>query len=153
RVGVTANLLPAKDLDPGRLYQPDWPGFAFAVTHQSREHPVAVARALEVSLPDPLPAFLSVTLPAPPPEFPLDSVVHRPEDATAHGKTVVHGPALNLLIQTPDHVADRHAPCGVDGFLDLGQKRLDAAFRRLDEDLAAAVAPDRLAQKVEAVFN
>ena len=80
-------------------------------------------------------------------------MVHGREDAFAHGKTVVHRPALDLLIQAPDHVANRHAPRAVDRFLDLGQERLDASPRWFDQHLAVAPTPDRLPKKVEAVLN
>src|SRR4051812_34722967 len=92
RVGFTPNLQPPKYLDPGCLHQPDRPAFALAVTGHPGEHPVAVARALEVFRLDPPPALAPVALPAPAPEFPEDSVVHSHEGAVTHGKTVVHRP-------------------------------------------------------------
>src|SRR5215469_13955847 len=113
----------------------------------SREDPGTVAHSPEVSLLDPPPALLTVTLAAPPPEYPEDAVVHRRENALTRRKTMVHRPAFDLLIQTPDHVTRRHAPRVVNGFLDLGQERLDAPLRRLGENLAVAMTPDRLTQK------
>src|SRR5262249_34729974 len=110
RVSLTPNLLPTQHLDPGRLHEPDRPGFACAVAGHAGEYPVAIVRALEVFLPDPLPALAPVPFPTPAPEFPEDAIVHRCKDATAHGKTVVQGPALDLLIQALDHVACRPAP-------------------------------------------
>src|SRR5262249_17801047 len=41
----------------------------------------------------------------------------------------------------------------LDGFLGLGQERLDASPGWLDEHLATAVAPDRLPKEVEAVLD
>jgi hypothetical protein len=41
---------------------------------------------------------------------------------------MVHGPAFDLLVQTLDQVSSRHAPRGVDRFLDLGQEGLDASL-------------------------
>src|SRR5437879_6055832 len=93
RVRFTPNLQPPEYLHSGCFHQTDWQRLAFAVSDHPGEHPVAVARTLEVFPPDPPPAFLSMTLPAPPPEFPEDSVVHCREDACAHCKTVVHRPA------------------------------------------------------------
>src|SRR5215831_9594571 len=84
RLGYAPNLLPAKDPDARCFHQPDRPGFAFLVADHSGEYPVAVARTLEVFLPDPSPGLLSVPLLAPPPEFPEDAIVHPHEDATAH---------------------------------------------------------------------
>src|SRR5579859_5322545 len=110
RIGFAPYLLPPKHLDSGCFHQPDWPAFAFAVKDHSREYPGALAPVVEVFLLDPLPTLFGMTPPAPPPELPEDAVVHFREDAFTHCKTVVHGPALDLLIQTPDHLARRHAP-------------------------------------------
>ena len=59
-------------------------------------------------------------------QLPEDSVVHGREGAFARDITMVHGPAFDLLVQTPDQVSRRHAPRVVDRFLDLGQEGLDA---------------------------
>ena len=66
---------------------------------------------------------------------------------------MVHGPALDLLVQTPDHFSCRQAARVVDRFLDLGQERLHAPRRRLGQDLAAAIAPDVLSQEIEAFLH
>src|SRR5262249_8505482 len=110
RVGATPNLHPPERLDPGRFHQPDRPSLALAVSDHPGERPSVVALPLEVFPPDPPPALAAVALPAPPPELPVDSVVHGREGATTHRESVVHRPALDLLIQAPDHVASRQAP-------------------------------------------
>src|SRR5262249_17462409 len=146
-VGCTPDLHPPLDLDPGRLHQPDRSRRTGAVTDQPREHPVPAVFVLEVSPPDPPPALLGVASATPPPQLPEDLVVHRAEDALTDGITVVHRPTLDLLIQAPDQVARRLAARFVERRLDLGQERLDAPFRWLDQDLAIAEAPHRLAQE------
>src|SRR4051794_19606093 len=152
-VGRTPNLPPPQDLDPRRLHQPDRSRRARAVTDRARERPVPVALSPEVSLLDPLPALLGMASATPPHQLPEDPIVYCTEDALAHGISVVHGPALDLLIQAPDQVSRRHAARVVDRLLDLGQERLDAPLRWLDQDLAIAEAPDRLAQEIEAVLD
>src|SRR5262249_36858208 len=103
--------------------------------------------------PDPPPALAAVALPAPPPQLPVDSGVHGRERATTHRESVGHRPPLVLLIQAPAHVATRQAPRAVASPLDLGQERLDASPRRLDEHLAVAMTPGRLPKEVEAVLD
>src|SRR5262249_4689158 len=152
RVGPPQYLLPPHDLDLARLHQPNRPSLALAVSDHPGENPLTASLALEVFLLDPPPALAAVALVVPPLEFPEDPVVHRREDAFAHSKTVVHGPALDLLIQTPDQVSRRHASRAVDRFLDLGQEPLDAPPRRLDQHFAVVTTLERLPKKIEAVL-
>src|SRR5262249_11721397 len=143
-VGCTPNLLPPQDLHPRRLHQSDRVRRALAITDRAREHPVAVALVLEVSPLDPLPTLPGMASPTPSHQLPESSVVQGGEGAFTDGIAMVHGPALDLLIQAPDQVARRHAVRIVDRLLDLGQERLDAPLRWLDQDLAIAKAPGRL---------
>ena len=92
-----------------------------------------------------------MSLPTPVPDQPEDPSIHFGKGAFARCMTVVHRPALDLLIQAPDQVARRLAARIVERCLDLGQERLDAPLRWLDQDLAVAKAPHRLSQEVEAV--
>src|SRR5215469_16835175 len=107
----------------------------------------------EVGRPDPSPALPRVSSPAPPPHHLEDPAIHGRKGALARRITVVHGPALDLLVQAPDHLSRRQAARVVDRLLDLGQERLDARRRRFDQDLAAAVAPDVLPQEIEAFLH
>src|SRR5262245_61912958 len=117
----------------------------------SRSVPVNIS--WEVLPPDPLLTLVLVPSPAPPPHHPEDPVIHVREGALARRITVVHRPALDLLIQALDQFSGRQAARAVDRLLDLGQERLDARRRRLDQDLAAAVAPDVLSQEIEAFLH
>ena len=139
-VGCTPDLHPPQDLAPPLLSSTGSArALPCAVTDHAREHPVPAAVSLEVFLLDPLPALLAMASSTPSHQLPEDPVIHCLEGAFTHRITVIHGPALDLLIQTPDHVSRRHAARVVDRFLDLGQERLDVSLRRLDQDLAIAV--------------
>ena len=133
----------------------NWIGqsLAFLVSQHAGEDPVAMFIAREVSLPDPLPALPRMSSPTPSPHHLEDPVIHAPKGAFTRRVTVVHGPAFDLLVQTPDQFSRRQAARVVDRFLDLGEERLDAWRRRLGQDLAVAVTPDVLPQEVEAFLH
>src|SRR5215472_11222011 len=99
----------------------------------------------EVGRPDPSPALPRVSSPAPAPHHLEDPAIHGRKGALARCITVIHGPALDLLVQALDQFSGRQAARAVDRSLDLGQERLDAGRRWLDQDLATAVASDVLA--------
>src|SRR5208337_4066791 len=99
------------------------------------------------------PTLLRVPSPAPAPHHLEDPVIHILKGAFARRITVIHGPALDLLVQTLDHCSCRQAARVVDGFPDLGQERLDVLRRRLGQDLAAAMAPYVLPQEIEALLH
>ena len=107
-IGCTANLHPPQDLDSRCVHELDGPSLACAITDCAREHPVSVAHLLEVFLLDPLPTLLSMASVTPSFQLPEDSAVHGRKDAFTHGITMVHGPAFDLLVQTPDQVSRRH---------------------------------------------
>ena len=77
-----------------------------------------------------VPVLLRVPSSAPVPYHLEDPVIYVRKGAFARRITVVHGPALDLLVQTLDQLSGRHAARVVDGLLDLGQKRFDAPPRR-----------------------
>ena len=62
----------------------------------------------------------------PVPQHAKDTSIHFRKSAFAGRVTVIHGPTLDLLIQTVDHYSRRHAAGLVNRFLDLGQERLHA---------------------------
>ena len=103
-----------------------WPALAFGIEQFPGEDRVAMTVSLEVGHLDPLPTLLPVPSPAPPPHHSRDPVIDVVEGALARRVTVVHGPALDLLVQAQDHFPGRLAARAVDRFLDLGQERLDA---------------------------
>ena len=82
---------------------------------------------MEVFLLDPGKALVRMPMTAPVPYHTKDTLIHFGKSAFAGRVTVIHGPTLDLLIQTVDHYSRRHAAGLVDRFLDLGQERLDAA--------------------------
>jgi hypothetical protein len=75
---------------------------------------------------DPVPALLPVPSPAPVPHHLEDPVIHVRNGAFARRITVVHGPALDLLVQALDQFSRRLAVRAVDRLLDFGHERLDA---------------------------
>ena len=80
-------------------------------------------------------------------------MIHVRKGAFARRITVIHGPALDLLIQTPDHFSCRQAARAVDRFLYLGQERLHVSRGRLGEHLAAAITSHILSQEIEAILH
>src|SRR5262249_16743715 len=143
-IDVAADLHVSNDPHLGRGHQLDRPTLAVLVPQPTGEDPVAMTIGLEVGRPDPSPALLRVPSPAPAPHHLEDPAIHGRKGALARRITVVYGPALDLLVQALDQFSGRQAARAVDRLLDLGQERLDARRRRLDQDLAAAVAPDLL---------
>src|SRR5208337_4209357 len=97
------------DFDPCCVHQLNWPSLALAITDHAREHPVPAADSLEVFLLDPFPALLAMASTTPSHQLPEDSVIHCLEGALTHRMAMIHGPAFDLLIQTPDQVSRRHA--------------------------------------------
>jgi len=154
-VGIdgAADLHIANDLHLGCCHQLDRPALAFLVPQRTGEDPVALSVVREIVLLEPFPALLRVPSPTPAPHHLEDPVIHVHKGAFARRITVIHGPALDLLVQTLDHCSCRQAARVVDGFLDLGQERLDVVRRRLGQDLAAAIAPDVLPQEIEAFLH
>ena len=108
-VGCTPNLHPPQDFDPCCVHQLNWPSLALAITDHAREHPVPAADSLEVFLLDPFPALFAMASTTPSHQLPEDSVIHCLKGAFTHRMAMIHGPAFDLLIQTPDHVSRRHA--------------------------------------------
>src|SRR4051812_43677353 len=109
----------------GCIHQLDRPTLAFRTLQLTGEDRVAVTVSLEVGLPDPLPTLLPMPSPAPAPHHSRDPVIDVVEGALARRITVIHGPALDLLIQAPDQSSCRQAARAVDRFPDLGQERLN----------------------------
>src|SRR5947209_7498324 len=105
---------------------------------------------LEVFLLDPLPAFVGVASPTPPPQQPIDAVVHAGEGALTRGTSVVHRPALDLLIQTLDELPGCLLPRSLQGCPDLAQERLYTALGGSQQHDPTRVAAYRLPQEVEA---
>ena len=132
------------------FHQHDWPGFPPAIASCPREYPILVPYSWEVFLLDPLEALLPMSFPTPAPRHLKDSVIHFLKDAFTHGMTMIHGPSLDLLIQTIDHVSCRHALRVLHRFPDLGQERLDASSRWFDQYLAISIASHRLTKEIEA---
>ena len=132
-VGIdgAADLHITKDLHLRHGHQWDRPTLAFLIQQRAGEDPVAVTISREVVLLDPLPALGGVPSPTPPPLLLEDPVIPIAKGAVARGITVIHGPAFDLLIQTPDQLSCRQAARVVDGFPDLGEERLHALRRRL----------------------
>src|SRR5258707_4024361 len=101
-VGIdgAADLHVTDDLHLRCGHQLNGPALAFWVKQRAGKDPVAVSVSQEVFLLDPLPALLWVPSPAPPPHHSEDPVVHIRKGVFARCITVIHGPALYLLIQT-----------------------------------------------------
>src|SRR3954466_2018449 len=97
----------ANDPHRGCIHQLDRPILAFRALQLTGEDRVAVTVSLEVGLLDPLPTLLPVPSPAPPPHHSGDPVIDVVEGAFARRIAVIHGPTLDLLIQTLDHDACR----------------------------------------------
>src|SRR5262245_11420883 len=134
-IDVAADLHITNDLHLGRGPQLDRPALASLVPQRTGEDPVAMTVGAERGRPEPSPALLLVPSPAPPPHHLEDPAIHGRKGALARRLTVVHGPALDLLVPAPDHLSGRQAARAVDRLLDLGQECLDARRRRLDQDL------------------
>src|SRR3954447_1140708 len=134
----------------GCFHQLDRPALAFLVQQPTGEDPVAMTVTPEVFLLDPLPALVRVPSPAPAPHHREDPVIDVRKGAFARRITVIHGPALDLLVQTLDQFSYRQAARVVDGSLDLGQERLHVTRGRLGQDLAATITPHVLSQEIEA---
>src|SRR5208337_874286 len=134
-VDCAADLHIANDPHLGCCHQLDRPTLAFLVPQRTGEDPVAMTVVREIVLLEPFPALLRVPSPAPVPQHLEDPVIHVHKGAFARRITVIHGPALDLLVQTLDHYSCRQAARVVDGFPDLGQERLDVLRRRLGQDL------------------
>src|SRR6266540_357390 len=113
----------ANDPYLGCFHQLDRPALAFRIPQPTGKDRVAITVAREIVRLDPLPAFLPVPSPAPAPHHSGDPVIDVLEGALARRVTVVHGPALDLLIQSLDHFSCRLTARAVDRFLDLGQER------------------------------
>jgi hypothetical protein len=109
QVAESTDLHITDNLHLRRGHQLDRPALAFGVPQRAGKDPVAVTVAQEVFLLDPLPALLRVPSPAPPPHFLEDPVIDIRKGAFARCITVIHGPAFDLLIQTPDQFSCRLA--------------------------------------------
>src|SRR5205814_681835 len=109
-----------------RRHQPDRPGLSLAIEQQSREYPILVLHLREVFLLDPVRGLFPVTPATPAPHHAEDTRIHIREGALARRKAVVHGPTLDLLIQSPEQLSRRHAARAFDRFPYLRQKRLDS---------------------------
>src|SRR5215471_18897643 len=119
-IDVAPDLHITNDPDLGRGHQLDRPALAFLVPQRTGEDPVAMTLGPEVGRPDPSPALVRVPAPAPPPHHLEDPAIHGRKGALARRITVIHGPALDLLVQAPDHLSGRQAARVVDCLLDLG---------------------------------
>src|SRR4051812_38757512 len=127
RIDGAPDLHVTNDLHLGCCHQLDRPALAFLIQQLTGEDPVTSTFTPEVVLLDPLPALVRVPSPAPTPHHLEDPVIDVREGALARRITVIHGPALDLLVQTLDHFSCRQAARVVDRFLDLGQERLHVA--------------------------
>jgi hypothetical protein len=119
-IDAAANLHLTNDPHLRCRHRLNRPALAFLVSQRAGEDPVAVTLSLEVFLLDPLPALVPMPSPAPAPRHWEDPMIHVRNGALARRITVIHGPALDLLIQTPDQFSCRQAARAVDGFLNLG---------------------------------
>src|SRR5271165_3514705 len=111
---VSRTLLITNDPHLRCFHQLNRPALAFLVSQHAGEDPVAVTVLLEVFLLDPLPALFPVSSPAPAPHHLEDPMIHIRKGALARRITVIHGPALDLLVQTLDHCSCRQAARVVD---------------------------------------
>src|SRR5262249_724411 len=100
-VGIDSapDLHVTNDLHRRLRHQLDRPALALVVTQHAGQDPVAVTISLEVLPPDPLPTLVRVPSPAPSPHHLEDPMIHVRKGALARRITVIHGPALDLLVQ------------------------------------------------------
>src|SRR5215204_1506554 len=107
----------------------------------------------EVFLPDPAPGFGRMPATAPALDATEDLLIHQGKGAFARGMAVIHRPALDMLVQSMDHLPCRPAPRAAERLPDLAQERPHAPAGRFHQHLAAAVTADGLSQEIEAVVD
>src|SRR5262249_46095463 len=105
-----------------------------------------------VFLREPLPGLARVPAAAPVPESAEDPPTHAVEGVFTRGMTMVHRPALDLLVQTMNQLACRPAPCLANGLPEVTQESPHVRPRWFHQYLAAAITAQILTQEIEAVL-